>query len=144
MVPAFFGATLLGAASAPIADNPPLVINGGWVRASAAGENSLPAYMIIENNTMVVQSIVLIEAEGFAGVEMLRTAPGRGAKDGQPIEQMDIPIFGRRVLEPYGEHLQLTGAKRPFRAGDKVAVIFQTAEGKTQKVVLPVRRELDE
>lgn len=132
------------AALALAAEGPPLVIKGGWVRAEAAGARSLEAFMVIENNSLMPQSIVLVEADDFAHVEIQRTAPGRGAATSTPVEQIDIPMFGRRALEPHGEFLRLSGPKRAFRAGDTITITFQLADGKLQKVVLPVRRNPEE
>jgi copper(I)-binding protein len=128
-------------ASPRAADGPPLIIKGGWVRAELAGAKTLKAFLIIENNSLQPQSIVLVEAVGFAGVEMQRTAPGSGASPALPVDQIDVPMFGKRVLEPYGEYLLLTGAKRVYRAGDTIAITFQLADGKQQTVTLPVRRD---
>lgn len=132
------------AVSLPAAEGPPLVIKSGWVRAEAGDVRTLRAFLIIENNTLQPQSIVLVEAEGFAGVDMQRTASGKDADRSQPVEQIDIPMFGRRVLEPFGEYLLLTGAKRAYRAGDKITLTFQLADGRQQTVILPVRRDPEE
>lgn len=145
MIPlAIVAAALFASAPLPAAEGPPLVIKSGWVREKPAGAGALQAFLIIENNTLQPQSIVLVEAEGFSGVEMERIAPGNGASRGRPVDQMDIPMFGRRVLEPFGEYLLLTGAKRAYRAGDRITLTFQLADGKQQKVILPVRRDPEE
>lgn len=136
---AFWFAPLLFAA-----EGPPLVIKGGWVREEPTDVRTFKAFLIIENNSLQPQSIVLVEAVGFAGVEMQRTAPGSGASQALPVDQIDIPMFGKRVLEPYGEYLLLTGAKRVYRAGDTITITFQLADGKQQTVTLPVRRNPEE
>ncbi|MBE7939747.1 MULTISPECIES: copper chaperone PCu(A)C [Ramlibacter] len=111
-------------------------VEGGWVRATVAGQQGTGAFMRITTREpmqlLAVRTPVAGEAEVHemkmeGGVMRMRPAGAIALQPGQPLE-----------LKPGGLHLMLMDLKRPLPAGSQVPVtlVLKDAQGVERTVAL--------
>lgn len=121
-----------------------LEVENGYVRGLPPGVSNTAAYMTLHNPGADAVELVGGSAE-VAGSVMLHTTIDReGMLHMEHLHSVSIPAGGSVVLESGAMHLMLMQLKRTPKAGERVAISLEFADGSTQQIDLPVRSVLDE
>lgn len=111
-------------------------VEGGWVRASVAGQQSTGAFMRITVN----EPTKLVGASSpVAGIAEVHEMKMEGdVMRMRPAGPVDLPVGRAFELKPGGYHLMLQDLKAPVAAGSKVPVtlVFRNAQGLEMKMAL--------
>ena len=118
-----------------------LVVTGAWVRTAPPNAPVLAGYMIMENRSSSGKSLVSVTSPAFGDVMMHRTDHADGVVHMTHLEQVDIPAHGKLVFQPDGHHLMLMQPRRPLRAGDRIPMELQFADGSRLTVSFTVREQ---
>ena len=121
----------------------PLKIEQGWVRAVPPSASNSVAYMTLVNSSE--QTLRLTGASTPIAESTMLMITTRHELNGQEIEGMrmverfTIPAHGQLRLEPDGDHLMLMKLKEHPKPGDKVKLALRLEPGSKELTVeLPV------
>ena len=118
-----------------------LAVSNAWIREAPPGATVLAGYLKITNRGTTHATITGVSADDFSSVEVHRTVMEDGMARMLPVETIEIPAFGRLVLEPGGLHLMLIEPKRPLSEGDTVVLEMQPIDGPCITITVPVIRQ---
>jgi copper(I)-binding protein len=132
---------LLALASAAFAQGSRIEVRDAWIRLPPNGANTAAAYLEAVNDGHASDQLVraacrcasraMIHSMGTEhGVMRMREAPF-----GLPI-----PPAGELKLEPGGDHIMLTGLRRPLRLGQRVPIMLRFAHSAPITVEAVVRQ----
>ena len=134
-------AILLGAPA--LAQEPPLKIEQGWVRAVPPLVSDSVVYMTVVNSSEQTLRLTGASTPIAESTELMITT--RKELNGQEIvgmrmvDQLTIPAHGQLTLAPDGDHLMLMKLKEHPRPGDKVRLTLHFEPGlKELAIELPV------
>jgi copper(I)-binding protein len=134
-------AILLGAPA--LAQEPPLKIEQGWVRAVPPPVSDSVVYMTLVNSSEQTLRLTGASTPIAESTELMITT--RKELNGQEIvgmrmvDQLTIPAHGQLTLAPDGDHLMLMKLKEHPRPGDKVRLTLHFEPGlKELAIELPV------
>jgi hypothetical protein len=115
-----------------------VAVRDPWIAEAPPGAMAAAAYMVLENDGAEPRSAIGAESAVCERIEFHRSE----TKDGiaRMVEQssLSVPAGGRLALEPGGNHMMLI---RPvaLRAGDRVKITLELADGETLAVEAVVR-----
>jgi copper(I)-binding protein len=132
-------ASLLAAAYVWAADVP-VAVRDAWIRESPPGATMLAGYMRIENHTDAVHFLTGVHSASFGSVMVHRTVVEGGMARMVHQQRVEIPPGGHVSFEPGGYHLMLMAPERPLRAGDRVELVLELADGAELPAAFEVRR----
>lgn len=125
------------------AEEPPVKVENGWVRAGPASLSDTAAFMVLMNNGD--QPLRLTGGRTDVGgmvMPMITTREMKGDAEVMGMKGVDalvIPAHGKLVLAPGGNHLMMMGLKEHPEAGGKVTLTLQLEPGHRELTVeLPV------
>jgi|SRR5450432_535503 len=134
-------AALLGERS--FADEPPVKIEHGWVRALPPTSSDSVAYMTLVNSSD--QTVRLTGGSTPIAETVMPMAITKKAVNGEEVMGMEmvnelaIPAHGQLALAPGGAHLMLMKLKEHPKVGDKVKLTLRFEPGgKALTTELPV------
>jgi copper(I)-binding protein len=93
-------------------------VANAWVRAPAAGQKTLAAYLELTSDRDA--ALVAAGSPAAARVEMHSSTVEGGVMRMRAVPRIELPARQTVKLAPGGLHLMLIGAKQPFKPGDKV------------------------
>ena len=112
-----------------------------YVRAVPPGQLNTGVFMILNNKTDAIQSIVNAQSSAAKVVELHTHVHEDGMMKMRRIDKIDIPANGQTVLKPGGLHVMLMGLNQQIEEGRPVEVILEFANGET-KIVQALGRKL--
>ena len=121
-----------------------LEVHDSWIREAPPTASVLAAYMVISNSGEYPVEITAVASPDFDHTELHRTVLESGVASMVPIEKLEIPAGGKISLEPGGVHLMLISPLHPLREGDSATLILQSADGSSDRITTPVKRETGE
>ena len=120
--------SLLASLSA-LAVEPPITVEGAWLRAVPPGSPATAAYMTITNNGSETLSLTggLSKIAKIVSpmVTVKRTVDGVEVSGMELVEGLEIPAGGKVVLKPGGDHLMFMEMTEQPAPGSTVVVRLQ-------------------
>jgi len=120
--------------AASAADGTALAFGNAWVRATPPNAQVAGAFLSIENTSTKPDRLLSAGTEAAARVEIHEMKmDGEVMQMRQLSDGLAIPAKQTVTLKPGGYHLMLIAPKRPFSAGQKVAItlVFEKAGKRT-------------
>ena len=125
-------------ASAAVAQQPPLVVQNAWVRATP-GTDVAAAYLTLRNVSSVAITVAGIESP-MAGHAMIHeTTTQNGQSRMRPHEQLVVAPGSTVKLEPGGLHVMLHDLKQPLTVGQTVPLTIKLSGAPPLQVTATVR-----
>lgn len=116
------------------------MVKDAWVREAPPNAMALGAFAIMHNGSDKARTLVAARSAVANKVELHKTImEGDLAKMVQQ-ERVEIAAGGEVKLQPGGLHIMLIGPKQALKAGDKVEVVLEFADGVTLPVSFEVRK----
>jgi copper(I)-binding protein len=128
---------LASLACAVHADDAPIKISDGWVRAAPESAKVLAAYLTIENTTDTPDVLTGVEGKAFLKVEVHRTEIKDGIARMAAVGPVEVPAHGKVALTPNGMHLMLMGADKSVRNTEKIELTLKFKNAGSVVTALP-------
>jgi len=116
-----------------------ITVRGAWGRATPPGAPTAVAYLTITNHGHMPDRLISLDSPAAQTVSLHQMSMAGGIMRMRPVAGgLAIPPGASVTLDPNGDHLMFEGLKRPFKAGDRIAVVmrFQHAGAVGVKVVV--------
>lgn len=124
-------ASLLAASSAPaFARDCAPQVREAWIRLVPGGMPMQAGFGRIENRCTAPVAIVGASSAAYGSVELHETRIVDGISKMRAVPELRIAPDDAAVLKPGGLHLMLMQPHAPVKAGSKVAVEFELADGR--------------
>lgn len=107
-----------------------LSISAAWIRTPPPGMRMLAGYAVLHNNGDQAIAVTGAASADFSGVSLHESSESNGVARMRALDRVDVPALGSLALKPGGMHLMLMQPRRDLKAGDRVAVRLQTADGR--------------
>lgn len=105
-------------------------VRDGWVRMPPAAMPMMAGFGRIQNDCPAPMTIVGASSPAFASVELHETRVVDGISRMRAVPELRLAPDGTAVLKPGGMHLMLMQPRAPLKAGSKVAIEFELADGR--------------
>ena len=93
-----------------------------WVRAPAAGQTTLSAYVELTSDRDA--ALVAAGSPAAARVELHSSTVEGGVMRMRALPRIDLPAGQTVKLAPGGMHLMLIGVKQPVKPGDRLQIVL--------------------
>ncbi len=126
-------AALLGATQVYAGE---VAVSAAWARATAPGQGSAAVYLRITSQQQA--SIVAVSSPAADSAEMHSMTHDNGMMKMRALKTLPLPARQEVVLGSSGNHIMLTGLKRPLQAGNSVPLTLtvQFADQRREKVAV--------
>ncbi len=114
-------------------------IDNAWIREAPPGAPMLAGYLCLHNTTGAAATLVGVQSPLFPHIMMHRTEIREGMARMMHQDTVDVPAGQRVCFEPGGLHLMMAAPDQPLRAGERVELELQFADGHSQRIQAPVR-----
>lgn len=117
---------------------PQIKIRDGWARATAPGQSTGAAYLMIENNGGSADRLVEVKTSRASMAMLHANDSSGGVARMRVMDGIDLPAGGRVELRPGGSHVMLEGLSAPLAAGDRfdLQLHFARAGHRTMSVMV--------
>jgi len=117
---------------------PGVTVTHTRVRATLGENTATAGYLAITNGEAREDRLVAAACDcaGAVSIHTMRHENGRMIM--APLEYLAVPAKGSVELEPGGDHLMLTGLKRPLKAGETVRITLTFASAAPIEAEFPV------
>ena len=95
-------------------------------------------YMTLHNPGQQAVTIVAVQSDAFASVEIHRSYMQDGMMRMDPIDSLTIEPGATVQLAPGGLHLMMMQPAEPTRPGDRIDILLQFGDGSEQRLTLEV------
>ena len=106
------------------------LVRDGWVRMPPGAATMMAGFGRIENACPTPATIVAVRSPAFAGTSLHESRLVDGISSMRTVPELRIAPDDVAVLKPGGLHLMLMQPNAPLKAGSKVAVQFELADGR--------------
>ncbi len=104
-------------------------VREGWVRLTPGGMPMHAGFGRIENRCAAPVTVVGASSPSYGSVELHETRIVDGVSRMRAVPELRIAPDDAAVLKPGGLHLMLMQPKSKLKAGGKVAIEFEFADG---------------
>jgi hypothetical protein len=104
-------------------------VREGWVRLTPGGMPMHAGFGRIENSCAAPATIVAASSPSYGSVELHESRIVGGVSRMRAVPELRIAPDDAVVLKPGGLHLMLMQPKATLKAGSKVAIEFELANG---------------
>jgi len=123
------------AAAAPTAG---ITLQNPRVRATLGQNTATAGYLVIANGGASDDRLVAAACDCAEAVSIHTMRHENGRMIMAPIESLTVPAGSSAALDPGGDHLMLTGLKRPLKAGETVSLTLTFANAAPVEAAFPV------
>jgi len=116
-----------------------LVVENGWARATAPGQDAASVDMTITSKKQATLIEVSSPAASAAAMHSMKTTGGMMTM--REVESIEIHAGKKMILGDSGYHLMLTGLKNPLKAGEMFPMMlsFKMADGHIEKIKIMIK-----
>jgi copper(I)-binding protein len=125
---------------AGIASAAGFMVKDAWVREAPPNAMALGAFATLHNGSDKARTLVAARSAVANKVELHKTIMEDNLAKMVPQEKVEIAAGSEVMLQPGGLHIMLIGPKQALKAGDKVEVVLEFADGVTLPVSFEVRK----
>lgn len=119
-----------------------IMVKSAWVREAPPNAKMLAAYLVIENHTSKPAILKGASSAAFTKVEIHKSMVKGGMASMAQQKALTIPAEGKVELKPGGYHLMLINPGTALKAGDKVSLTLEFANGSKSIVTAEVKRAM--
>jgi len=105
-------------------------VRDGWIRLDPARTPMMAGFGRIENHCPTPITILSASSSAFADTSLHETRIVAGMSRMRDVSELRLGPDDAAVLKPGGLHLMLMQPRVPLKAGSKVAVEFELADGR--------------
>ena len=105
-------------------------VRDAWIRLVPGGMPMQAGFGRIENRCPTPIAVVAASSPAYGSVELHETRIVDGVSKMRAVPELRIAADGAATLKPGGLHLMLMQPHAPLKAGSKVAVEFELADGR--------------
>jgi copper(I)-binding protein len=114
-------------------------ISHAWSQATPPAAPTAVGYLTITNHGSAPDWLLDEASPAAASVQLHLMSMDGGVMRMRPVQgRLVVPAGGSVTLEPTGYHLMLVGLKRPFKAGDHIALTLRFKRAGVVHTVLDV------
>jgi periplasmic copper chaperone A len=117
-----------------------VAVRGAWTDASALGQDNAMVFMDITSQKDA--HLVAVSSPASASAEIHTMKDENGMMTMQTVDALALPAKHEIVLSSSGDHIHLTGLKRPLYAGDTVALTLTVEFADKSKEEVAVNAEV--
>ena len=134
------GALLTVPAFAASRHGPAITVSQAWSQPTPPGAPTAVGYLTIANRGARPDRLLSLSSPAATSVDLHLMSMAGGVMRMRPVEGgLVVPAGGAVHLEPGGYHLMFEGLKRPFRAGDRIALTLRFQRFGVIRTVMRVR-----
>jgi copper(I)-binding protein len=127
-------AALTLSACSPAEENGPAeTVENAWVRLPAVDGRPAAAYFIL-NGGEAGDTLLAIDSERVATIELHQTTMDGGAMRMRPIMSTDMPVGAAVAFEPGGRHAMLFGIDPEITPGTTLSLNFRFDSGRDVRI----------
>jgi len=115
-------------------------VTDAWIPEAPPMSTVMAGFMTIHNPDANDVKIVSVQSEQFEEVQMHLSVTEKGIARMLPQKILIIPAQGDLQLKQGSYHLMLFNAISPLKAGDKVALTINLADGSKLPVIAEVKK----
>ena len=117
-------------------------VSDAWIRATPPGATTAGGYFTLTNHGREPVRLVSASTPAASKLELHHMSMAGGVMTMRPMPNGATVAPGASLrLAPGGDHLMLTGLKRPLKAGDHVRVVLNLVPGGAMTFDFPVRQD---
>lgn len=105
-------------------------VRDAWIRLVPGGMPMQAGFGRIENRCPAPATVVAASSPAYGSVELHETRIVDGVSKMRAVPELRIAPDGAATLKPGGLHLMLMQPRSALKAGSKVAVEFELADGR--------------
>ncbi len=124
--------------SAAVAQQPALVVQNAWVRATP-GTDVAAAYLTLRNVSTAAVTVTGVESSVASHAMIHETSTQNGQSRMRPHEQLVVAPGSTVKLEPGGLHIMLHDLKQALTVGQTVPLTIRLSRGPALQVTATVR-----
>ncbi|WP_303905442.1 copper chaperone PCu(A)C [Thiohalomonas denitrificans] len=134
VIPAFLclSAAVQAAGNGVMVENP-------WIREAPPTSKAMAGYMVVHNHGEQERALVAAQSPAYDNVMLHKTIVEDGLAKMVHQMKVTIPAGGSVTFEPKGYHLMLMKPKQALKAGEKVPVTLEFADGEKMELMYEVR-----
>ena len=106
-----------------------LSIRDAWIRTPPPGARMLAGYAVLRNGGEQSIAVTGADSTDFASASLHESSETNGVERMRALERVDVGPQREVALKPGGMHLMLMQPRRELKAGDRVVLHLQTADG---------------
>ena len=119
-----------------------VTVTGAWIRATPPGAVTAGGYFTLTNHGRDPVRLAGASTPAAAKLELHHMSMAGGVMTMRPMPNGAVVAAGASLsLAPGGDHVMLTGLRRPLKAGDHVRVVLNLVPGGAMAFDFPVRQE---
>jgi copper(I)-binding protein len=124
----------------PVQAGGDISVENAWARATPPGAVNAAIYFKL-NNTGQSDDQLLSASSELADHAGLHTHIHKdGMMQMTPVDMIGIPAGGEALLKPHGDHVMLTGIRKPLKEGDRVDLDLVFKQGGKMSLKIPVHK----
>jgi periplasmic copper chaperone A len=131
---------LMLAFAAPGAGAAGLRVVNAWIEEGPPSVPVLAGYLVLENPTAQTVKLVTVRSPLAERIEIHRSDITEATATMTRIKELPLPARSKLAFSPAGYHLMIYGVEESPRAGARMPLELQTADGAIIKVDATVRR----
>ncbi|MBI3186736.1 MAG: copper chaperone PCu(A)C [Gammaproteobacteria bacterium] len=116
------------------------VVTEAWIPEAPPVSTVMAAFMTIHNNGDEDLKIVSVKSDQFAEVQMHLSVEEKGVAKMLPQKTLIVPARATLQLRQGSYHLMLFNSVSPLKAGDKVTLTLDFADGSKLPVIADVKK----
>lgn len=117
---------------------PTVTVSGAWIRL-LPGDLPLAGYFTLHNNGTTPVKLTGATSPAFKRIELHRSMTMHGMDEMKPVKTAVAPAKSALTFAPGGYHLMMWRS-RPLKAGTRVPVTLDLANGQHVKVEFIIKR----
>ena len=119
-----------------------MTVSDAWIRATPPGAATASGYFTLTNHSREPVRLAGASTPAAAKLELHHMSMAGGVMTMRPMPNGATVAPGASLrLAPGGDHVMLTGLKRPLKVGDHVRVVLTLVPGGPMTFDFPVRQE---
>ena len=115
-----------------------VTVQDSWATTTLGAQTSAAAYFTLVNDSNEPRQLTAISTP-LGEAELHQTSMEHGMMSMEPVKQLTIPAHGTLSLKPGGQHVMLTGLKKPITPGEKVLLSLKLDKGETLTLSAPAQ-----
>lgn len=117
---------------------PDIGVSGAWARGTVPGQTAAAAYFEITNNGNAADTLVGVSS-AIGDATMHSSSMEGGIMRMRPLQSVDLPAHSVVKFQPGGNHIMITGLKRPLGEHDSFALSLHFQLSGDRDVTVEVR-----
>jgi len=111
-----------------------VVVRDAWIREAGASQKATGAFLVIENHSSQVVTLVSAKTSGAGIAELHKMELKDDKMSMKKVDEIQVPAGGTVELKPGGLHIMLFDLKQAFTPGTRTPLTLRFSNG-VEKIV---------